>query len=115
MRRSVPLPIQQALVDKDVPPGEHLVDAAYISADLLVQSQTDHGIMLRGPTRLNSSWQSKVEGGYTLDQFTIDWDHQEAWCPQGKRATAWSEQQTSAGQPDLCHDPLSETLRFQWP
>jgi len=25
-------PIQQALVDKDVPPGEHLVDAAYISS-----------------------------------------------------------------------------------
>src|ERR671922_187184 len=36
-------PIQQALVDKDVPPDEHLVDAAYISAELLVKSREDHG------------------------------------------------------------------------
>src|SRR5216683_4000999 len=44
-------PIQQALVDKDVPPDEHLVDAAYIAAELLVHSRDDHGITLRGPTR----------------------------------------------------------------
>ena len=28
-------PIQQALIEKDVPPREHLVDAAYISSELL--------------------------------------------------------------------------------
>jgi transposase len=32
-------PSQQALVDKDVPPQDHLVDAAYISAELLVLFQ----------------------------------------------------------------------------
>jgi hypothetical protein len=45
------LPSQQALIEKDLPPREHLVDAAYISAPLLVASGDDHGIMLRGPTR----------------------------------------------------------------
>jgi transposase len=93
--------IHQALVDKDLPPQEHLVDAAYISADLLVHSRTDHAILLRGPTRPNSSWQTKVDGAYTMDHFTIDWERQEAWCPQGKRATTWMEQVNSAGQPSL--------------
>src|SRR5918911_204411 len=41
-------PIQQALIDKGVPPQEHLVDAAYISSELLVHSRDDQGIALRG-------------------------------------------------------------------
>ena len=44
-------PIQQALVDKDVPPDEPLVDAASIAAALLVSSRDDQGITLRGPAR----------------------------------------------------------------
>ncbi len=36
--------IHQALVDKQLPPGDHFVDAAYINADLLVSSQRDHAI-----------------------------------------------------------------------
>jgi len=36
-------PIQQALVDKDVPPREHVVDAAYISSELLVHSRDAQG------------------------------------------------------------------------
>src|SRR5882724_8089191 len=55
-------PIQQALVDKDVPPQDHLVDAAYISAELLVDSRDDHGITLRGPTRPSQGWQMQVAG-----------------------------------------------------
>src|SRR5215470_18852998 len=70
-------PIQQALVDKDVPPQDHLVDAAYISAELLVKSREDHGIALRGPTRPDVSWQAQGEGAYSLDHFVIDWDHQQ--------------------------------------
>jgi hypothetical protein len=56
-------PIQQALVEKDLPPSEHLVDAAYIDAELLVQSCDEHGITLRGPTRPSPGWQAQVEGG----------------------------------------------------
>jgi hypothetical protein len=63
------VPIQQALVEKALPPREHLVDAAYISAALLVESQDQHGITLRGPTRPTQGWQAQVEGGYTIEQF----------------------------------------------
>ena len=84
-------PIQQALVDKDVPPREHLVDAAYISSELLVHSRDDQGILLRGPTRPSQGWQTQVDGAYTIDQFAIDWDQQHVRCPQGHLSVAWWE------------------------
>jgi transposase len=83
--------IEQALVAKALPPEEHLVDAAYISAELLVSSRQTYGIELRGPTRQNASWQTKVDGAYSLDRFTVDWERQEVWCPQGKQAVSWTE------------------------
>ena len=76
-------PIQQALVDKDVFPQEHLVDAAYVSSELLVHSRDDQGILLRGPTRPSQGWQTQVEGAYTIDQFAVDWDQQHVRCPRG--------------------------------
>src|SRR5262249_5003540 len=51
-----PEPIQQALIDKGVPPQEHLVDAAYSSSALLVHSRDEQGIVLRGPTRPSQGW-----------------------------------------------------------
>jgi len=92
-------PIEQALVDKEVPPQEHLVDAAYISANLLVHSRQTHGIDLLGPTRQNASWQTKVDGAYSVDQFGVDWEQQEVWCPQGKQAVSWMEYVDRAHKP----------------
>ena len=84
-------PIQQALIDKDVPPDEHLVDAAYISSELLVHSRDAQGITLRGPTRPSQGWQTQVEGAYTVEQFEVDWDQQQVRCPQGHLSVAWWE------------------------
>ncbi len=53
--------IHQALVDKDLPPNQHLVDSAYIDAELLISSREDFDITLVGPGRLDNSWQAKVE------------------------------------------------------
>jgi transposase len=85
-------PIQQALVDKDMPPRDHLVDAAYIDAELLVESQDEHGIILRGPPRPSPGWQAQVEGAYTIAQFQVDWDRQVVICPQGKCSATWAAQ-----------------------
>jgi transposase len=90
------VPIQQALVEKALPPREHLVDAAYISAALLVASQDQQGITLRGPTRPTQGWQAQVEGGYTIDQFEVDWAQQRVRCPQGKWSVAWWDHGTRA-------------------
>src|SRR5256886_9751384 len=84
-------PIQQALVDKDIPPREHLVDAAYISSELLVHSRDEQGIALRGPTRPSQGWQTQVEGDYTLEHFKVDWNRQQVRCPQGHLSVAWWE------------------------
>jgi transposase len=92
-------PIQQALIEKEVPPRDHLVDAAYISAELLVDSRDEHGITLRGPTRPSQGWQMQVAGAYTIEQFTVDWERQQVGCPQGKWATSWHERVEQDGTP----------------
>ena len=91
--------IHQALVEKGLPPGEHIVDSAYVDAELLVTSQKLQGITLIGPTRSNNTWQTKVEGAYDLAQFEIDWDQQQVRCPQGKFSTVWKEGVDNTGSP----------------
>jgi Transposase DDE domain len=92
-------PIQQALMDKALPPREHFVDAAYISADLLVHSRDEQGITLRGPTRPSPGWQMQVAGAYTFEQFTVDWERQQVRCPQGKTSVSWAERVGPADHP----------------
>jgi transposase len=92
-------PIQQALIDKELPPREHFVDAAYVSAELLVHSRDEQGITLRGPTRPSQGWQMQVAGAYTIEQFTVDWERQQVCCPQGKWATSWHERVEPDGAP----------------
>jgi transposase len=84
--------IHQGLSEKGLLPTTHLVDAAYVSAELIVNSRNTHGVELKGPTRQNASWQSQIENGYTADQFIVDWDRKVAYCPQGQCATSWTEQ-----------------------
>ena len=91
--------IHAALAGKGLVPGEHLVDAAYVDAELLVRGREELGIDLVGPPRPNSSWQAKVEGGYTIDRFELDWDERRARCPQGRLSSAWSPQVDHAGAP----------------
>jgi transposase len=90
-------PIQQALSEKDLLPSEHLVDAAYIDAELLVRSQTDYDITLRGPARPNPNWQATMEGAYTVADFAVDWERQQVHCPQGKAAASWAERVDATG------------------
>ena len=91
--------IHQALAGKGLVPAEHLVDAAYVDAELLVRGREELGIDLVGPPRPNPSWQGKVEGGHTLDRFEVDWDARRVRCPQGKLSSAWSPQVDQAGAP----------------
>jgi transposase len=90
--------IQDALSRKELVPLRHFVDAGYIDADLLVQSAEKYSVELFGPTRGNSSWQSR-EGGLDAAQFQIDWDNRQTLCPAGKRSVQWHECQTNQEQP----------------
>ena len=91
--------IHAALAGKGLVPAEHLVDAAYVDAELLVREREALGVDLVGPPRGNPSWQGKVEGGYTIDRFGVDWDAERARCPQGKLSSAWSPRVDHAGTP----------------
>jgi transposase len=68
---------------RDLLPREHIVDAGYTSAELMVSSQRDFGVTLLGPLREGNSPQSQTQDGYDRGAFTIDWDHQRVTCPQG--------------------------------
>ena len=83
--------IHRALEDKDLPPQQHLVDAAYIDAEVLISSQEQFGIDLVGPGRADVSWQARVEGAYDRYRFEIDWDRKRVICPQGKESIHWRE------------------------
>jgi transposase len=89
--------VHEALAGKGLAPGEHLVDAAYVYAELLVDSREELGIDLVGPPRPNPAWQGKVEGGYTLDRFDIDWEREQARCPQGRLSSGWGRRVDQAG------------------
>ena len=91
--------IQTALIEKGLPPREHLVDSSYVDAEMLVSSRDDYGITLVGPTRRNTSWQAKVEGAYDIDQFEVDWEARQLRCPQGQVSSSWTEQVDPTGRP----------------
>ncbi len=52
-------PIHASLSEKSLLPEEHLMDLGYVTAGLLVSSQTDYGVELIGPVRSDPSWQAR--------------------------------------------------------
>jgi transposase len=91
--------IQDALVKRQLTPRQHIVDAGYIDAELLVSSIQDHHITLVGPTRPKAGWQTKVPGAYSHDQFLGDWERQQVRCPQGKWSLPWRERRDPSRDP----------------
>jgi transposase len=81
--------IHAALAAKGLAPSEHLADAAYMSADLLVSARERHGIDLIGPQRRNLTWQSMNEGAFDAADFAVDWDRRVVRCPEGKESASW--------------------------
>jgi transposase len=81
--------IHQALADKQLLPGEHLMDTGYVDGPHLVSSQQDYGIELLGPVTVDPSWQAKARQGFDAASFTIDWQAKTATCPQGKSSRKW--------------------------
>jgi transposase len=100
---SMTQPIEQALVERDVPPREHFVDAGYTEVGWLVDSARQVGITVVGPVRANGAWQARScrQGHPTYDvtQFQLDWQRHEAICPQGQRSRSWTPYHDRAGNP----------------
>ncbi len=89
--------IQEHLTARGLAPSEHIVDTSYVSAEQLVTSRED-GIDLVGPVGEDQSWQARAKEGFGAAQFVIDWDTQQATCPQGKGSAVWKPTTDRGGQ-----------------
>jgi transposase len=89
--------IQADLAARDLLPGEHLVDAGYVSGQHLLASTTTYGIDLVGPAPPDTSWQAATEEGVGVARFVIDWDAHTVTCPRGKTTRPWSDGTTKDG------------------
>jgi len=81
--------IHQHLAEKDLHPKEHLVDAGYVDARILAESQSEYGVDVIGPAPGDQSWQANTEKAYSLACFRIDWDAHQVICPQGHLCADW--------------------------
>lgn len=73
----------------DLLPRAHWVDAGYTSGPNLRDSRQRYGVHLIGPLAEDNSWQAHTPGGFTLDQFAIDFQQRQATCPQGQASARW--------------------------
>jgi transposase len=88
---NVALPeIQQDLAARDLLPDEQLVDAGYIEAGTLVESER-HGVKLCGPARPDTSWQGRAGSGFAAADFHYDFARRVATCPAGRISCSWQE------------------------
>ena len=97
--------IQEELAKHDLLPEEQLVDTGYVDAELLVSSQQKHGIRLVGPVLSDNSWQAKAGRGFDVAHFQMDWQNQQATCPQGHMSSRWSvagERMEVVFPPEIC-------------
>ena len=85
MRPCVQSPSSKRLVDKDLPPGEHLVDAAYIrcrTARAAVSKITASPYAAR-PARIPAG-KPKWQGRTRVADFVVDWEHQQVQLSSGE-------------------------------
>jgi transposase len=90
--------IQADLSAHQLLPQRQLVDAAYIEAKALIESQRLYGIELFGPAQQDSSWQARAGKGFAASNFQLDWVKRQATCPGGQSSASWQEKQVD-GQP----------------
>ncbi|MFE7413715.1 IS1182 family transposase [Streptomyces laurentii] len=80
-------------------PAEHLVDAGYVDAHLLVSTRREYGVTLTGPVAGVVSHQATANNGFTADDFTIDWAREQVTCPGGRTTARWNPDHSPEGTP----------------
>jgi transposase len=83
--------VHRMLAEKDLLPGEHYLDAAYVDSYQLVESNQVYQVSVVGRVAVDSSWQAKLKRGFDLAAFVIDWDKQIVKCPQGNPSRSWRD------------------------
>jgi len=83
-------PIHQHLAGRQLLPSEHYVDSGYPSADLIVSTKASFGVTLITPLLADTSPQARAAAGFDRTRFTLDFDTQQATCPQGHTSASWT-------------------------
>jgi transposase len=83
--------IHQALDQKDLKPAIHLVDSGYIHSPHL-DAATQDGIDMVAPVQPESQ-----TSHLAISCFAINWEKQQATCPQGKTSSSWIPAHHSRG------------------
>lgn len=89
--------VHRDLAEKNLLPEQHLVDAGYVDATTLMESQASYRVDLVGPTLKNYWYQA--ETGYDITHFSIDWETKTVICPQEHRSSSWTAAQDAKGRP----------------
>jgi transposase len=82
--------IHATLAGRELLPAEHYLDSGYPSAALVVDSLRRWGVTLVTPLLADTSRQAKAGAGYDRARFTIDFDTEQATCPQEQKSTWWN-------------------------
>ena len=98
---------QDELARRNFLPKRQIVDGSYIGSHLILESRNKHGVELVGPAKQNNH-RIRVESGYDLGAFTIDWEQQSVVCPQGKKSTGWWSDTSRSGRVSI-HTKFSRT------
>jgi len=89
--------IHDKLAAKELLPSEHYLDIGYVDAEILVTSQSEHGVSVIGPVISDPAWQAHTPNGITIAQFGLNWEAQQAVCPEGKLSRSWKTAQDVNG------------------
>lgn len=79
--------IQERLIARNLKPEEHYVDRGYVSGPNLAHSDAQ-GIELVGPALADTS---PKPAGYKQSDFRLDFETQQATCPQGRTSKVWCQ------------------------
>src|SRR6266496_2512779 len=83
-------PIHRQLAARGLLPAEHYLDSGYPSAELIAGSWKTFGIALVTPVLADVSPQARAGAGFDRSAFTIDFDQQQATCPQNRTSSSWT-------------------------
>jgi transposase len=87
------------LAARDLLPGTHVLDSGSVDADFLVTAQRQHHIDVVGPAFGSYSRQHQTGQGYDLQAFVLNWEAQQARCPQGHTSVNWRPGRDVSGDP----------------
>ncbi len=87
--------IQNALVDKGLPPDTHLLDGGYSAIDSMLAAKDEYNITTIAPVSPDSS--TAARNGFGNAQFHIHWEQEYATCPQGNRSRMWTTAPDAGG------------------